>query len=353
VTLPSAKPLLHGLTRERLGADLAETGQPAYRLSQVWSWLYIQRARDWAAMTNLPAALRTALDARYDLSAGEIRRSEGEAGQTRKLVVGLRDGEAVETVLIPAADRRTVCVSSQCGCRFACAFCASGQAGFSRDLEPGEIVTQVLLAWDTFGEKPTHVVFMGIGEPLDNYDAVLAAIRILNDADGIGIGARRLTVSTSGLVPGIRRLSGEGLQVELSVSLHAADDELRSRLMPINRRHGLDELLPACRAYTEATGRIITFEYTMIAGVNDTPMHVRQLVERLRSFPCRVNLIPLSEVREFDGQPSGRRAVQEMLAALDQAGINATLRDSKGSTIRAACGQLRYAKTAAQGAPTP
>jgi len=339
------KPLLYGLTRDPLSTSLAELNQPAYRRSQIWSWLYVQRARDWSGMTNLPAALRAALAERFDLSAGGVRRAEGEPGQTRKLVVGLRDDEAVETVLIPAPDRRTVCVSSQCGCRFACAFCASGQAGFSRNLDAGEIVAQVLLAWDAFGEKPTHVVFMGIGEPLDNYDAVLAAIHILNDAEGVGIGARRLTISTCGVVPGIRRLAGEGLQIELSVSLHAADNELRSKLMPVNRRHNLDELLPACRAYTEATGRIITFEYTLIEGVNDSPACAQQLVERLRAFPCRVNLIPLSEVSEFKGKPSGWNAIRDMLATLAKAGINATLRDSKGASIKAACGQLRYRKS--------
>jgi 23S rRNA (adenine2503-C2)-methyltransferase len=322
-------------------------GEPSYRAAQIWAWLYRKPVEDWAGMTNLSNALRARLGETFDMQAGRINRTDGEAGETRKLLVGLRDGETVECVLIPASDRRTVCVSTQCGCRFRCAFCASGQAGFSRHLETGEIVIQALLAWRLFGEKPTHVVFMGIGEPLDNYDNLLPAIRILNDADGVEIGARRLTISTCGLVPGIRRLAGEGLQIELSVSLHAADDELRSRLMPVNRTHPIAELLDACREYTEATKRIITFEYTLIAGVNDSTAAAHLLVNRLKTFPCRVNLIPLSPVSEFEGRTPPPEVSRRFIAALNEAGINATLRDSKGTAIKAACGQLRYARNVA------
>jgi 23S rRNA (adenine2503-C2)-methyltransferase len=338
------KPFVHGLSREALSKVIADMGEPSYRAGQIWSWLYRKPVEDWAGMTNLPASLRTRFGETLELQAGRLDRTDGEPGETRKILVGLRDGESVESVLIPASDRRTVCISTQCGCRFRCSFCASGQAGFSRHLETGEIVIQTLLAWRVFGEKPSHVVFMGIGEPLDNYDNVLAAIRIFNDADGLEIGARRLTISTCGLVPGIRRLAGEGLQIELSVSLHAADDDLRSQLMPVNRTHPIAELLDACRAYTEATKRIITFEYTLIAGVNDSAANANQLVERLKTFPCRVNLIPLSSVSEFEGRPAKPETARRFIAALDQAGINATLRDSKGSAIKAACGQLRYAK---------
>jgi 23S rRNA (adenine2503-C2)-methyltransferase len=341
------KPLVHNLTREALTGVIANMGEPSYRAGQIWSWLYRKPVEDWTGMTNLPSAMRARFGETLELQSGHLICVDGETGETRKILVALRDGESVECVLIPALDRRTVCVSTQCGCRFRCAFCASGQAGFTRHLETGEIIIQAMLAWRVFGDKPTHLVFMGIGEPLDNYENVMAAVRIMNDADGLQIGARRLTISTCGLVPGIRRLAGEGLQVELSVSLHAADDELRSRLMPVNKTHPIAELLDACRAYTETTKRIITFEYTLIAGVNDSHTNACQLIERLKSFPCRVNLIPLSSVSEFDGRPAKPEAARRFIAALDQAGINATLRDSKGSAIKAACGQLRYTRNAA------
>jgi 23S rRNA (adenine2503-C2)-methyltransferase len=338
--------LVYGLSREALSETLTGMGEPSYRASQIWAWLYRKPVDDWSGMTNLPAALRAQLGERFVLHAGTPSRTEGSAGETRKILVALADGEAVECVLIPAADRRTVCVSTQCGCRFHCAFCSSGQAGFTRHLEAGEIVAQVMLAWRAYGEKPTHIVFMGIGEPLDNYDNTMAAVRILNDKDGLEIGARRLTISTCGLVPGIRQLAGEGLQIELSVSLHAADDDLRSRLMPVNKSYPIAELLDACRSYTEATKRIITFEYTLIAGVNDSTEHANRLIGRLEAFPCRVNLIPLSPVEEFGKMPPPPEAARRFISSLEQAGINATLRDSKGCAIKAACGQLRYAKRA-------
>lgn len=326
-----------------------QLGQPAYRASQLWNWLYVRQCAAWAEMKNLPASLRGDLDARFTLQPVAPLRTDGVAGDTQKLLVQLNDGEAVEEVLIPAPARRTVCVSSQAGCRYHCAFCASGQAGFRRHLEAGEMVGQVLCAARTYGERPTHVVFMGIGEPLDNYDCVLKAVRIINDPDGLGIGARRITISTSGLIPGIQRLAGEGLQIELSVSLHAPSDELRSRLMPVNRQFPLPELLAACRLYAETTKRIITFEYTLIRGVNDTLHHARELVKCMAGIPGRVNLIPLSPVQEFHGEPSSPEAARMFIDHLSAAGINATLRLSKGCALKAACGQLRYARGAGPG----
>ena len=292
-------------------------------------------------MKNLPVGLRRELADHFELSAVKQLKMDGEAGQTRKLLVGLRDGECVEEVLIPARDRRTVCVSSQVGCRFACAFCASGQGGFVRPLEAGEIVGQVLLAWREYGDRPSNIVFMGMGEPFDNYDAVLKSIRILNDPKGIGIGARHITVSTSGVIPGIERLAGEGLQVELSVSLHAPDDALRTKLMPVNRTYPLADLLEACRKYAGATRRIITFEYTLIRGVNDTRAHAVALAKKLKSIPARVNLIPLSPVDGFAGEAPAAGTAELFVDILDQSGINSTVRHSKGSKIDAACGQLR------------
>ena len=244
-------------------------------------------------------------------------------------------------MLIPSGVRRTVCVSSQVGCRFACAFCASGKGGFVRDLDAGEIVGEVLLAYREYGERPNNIVFMGMGEPFDNYDAVLRAIRILNDQDGLAIGARHITVSTSGVIPGIERLAGEGLQIELSVSLHAPDNALRDTLMPVNRNYPLEAVLEACGRYAAATKRLVTFEYTLIEGVNDSPRQAEALAKLLRPLSARVNLIPLSPVEGFPGRAPAPETATLFIDALSRAGINATLRVSKGGKIEAACGQLR------------
>lgn len=335
------RPFIHGLLRAELADVCKAMALPGFRAGQIWTWLYSQRVSDWAEMKNLPSALRASLADQYDITPVIRIKTDGEPTGTRKLLVGLRDGECVEEVLIPARDRRTVCVSSQIGCRFACAFCASGRGGCVRNLEAGEIVGEFLLAWREYGDRPTNLVFMGMGEPFDNYDAVMKAIRILNDADGVNLGARHMTLSTSGVVPGIERLAGEGLQVELSVSLHAPDDELRDRLMPVNRRYPLAGLIAACGKYTAATGRIITFEYTLIRGVNDTRRHAASLAKLIKPVPCRVNLIPLSPVEGFDGCPPAPETGLMFIEQLGRSGLNATLRVSKGSRIDAACGQLR------------
>ncbi len=294
-------------------------------------------------MRNIPLDVRTWLSNTFDINCGDMRTVVGSEGSTRKLLIGLPDGDAVEAVLLPARDsRHTLCVSCQVGCRFKCAFCASGQAGFSRNLEPGEIVGQVLVATRLLGARPTNIVFMGMGEPFDNTEAVLNAARILNAAEGLAIGARRITISTSGVIPGILRLAEEKRQFELSVSLHAPNDAVRSRLMPINAHYPLDALMDACRRYTELTNRIITFEYTLIRDINDTPSHARELVALLRHLPCRVNLIPLSPVEEFEGTPSSPEASGVFMDTLAAAHINTTLRHSQGSSLAAACGQLRF-----------
>lgn len=335
--------LIHSLTLDEIGTLCADLGQPAYRAGQIWRWLYVSRATDWETMGNLPASLRDELARRFRLDSAVALDVQGKEGATRKILAGLQDGECVEEVLLTAGSRNTVCVSSQAGCRFRCAFCASGQAGFRRNLESGEMVGQVLLAAQTWGQRPGNVVFMGIGEPFDNYDAVLSAIRIINHKDGIGVGARRITISTCGLIPGIRRLAGEGLQVELSVSLHAPSTELRSKLIPLNDRYPLAALLQACRDYAGTTGRIATFEYILIKGVNDTSSHAETLRHLLKPLPCRVNLIPLSNVAEYPGEPSPLQTAHMFINKLHESGINATLRDSRGASLRAACGQLRYA----------
>lgn len=334
---------MHGLERASLAELCAALGEPAFRARQIWRWLYVQRAGRWEEMRNVPAALREMLAGRYRLQplrvVGRIGGTTEEAA--RKFLVETFDGQRVEQVLIPAGRRQTVCVSTQVGCRFACAFCASGQRGLVRNLETGEIVAQVLLAAEETRGRLTHVVFMGIGEPFDNCDHVLRAVRILNDPEGMAIGARRITISTCGVAPGIQRLADEGLQVELSVSLHAPDDELRSRLMPVNRLYPLAELLETCAAYTAATNRIVTFEYAMIRNVNDSPAHARRLAERIAPVRGRANLIPLSPVAEFDGLPSSRHAIDAFSDILARKGVQSTVRASRGADCHAACGQLR------------
>ncbi len=336
-------PLIHDLSREELKQACQALGQPAFRADQAWHWLYIRRVTAWDEMKNVSVSFRQKLAETFSLVPAMPVRSDQEqkALAARKLLVALPDGECIEAVLIPARGRMTVCVSSQVGCKFKCVFCASGQAGFRRNLQPGEMVGQVLIAAREAGQAPTHVVWMGIGEPLDNYEAVLKAVRIVNDPNGLSIGARRITISTCGVIPGIRRLASEGLQVELSISLHAPDDMLRSRLMPVNRVYPLADLIPVCREYAETTGRLITFEYTLIRGVNDSPDQAKALVRLLRPVHSRVNLIPLSEVAEFEGRPSPLATAMMFIAVLEHAGINATLRASQGAGVNAACGQLR------------
>lgn len=338
--------LIHGLRFEQLEQFCREAEQPVYRARQIWHWLYLRQADDWQEMKNLPAGLKALLAKRFLLES--VRNlnpcKTGRLESTTKLLLALQDGHCIESVLIPAQGRCTVCVSSQVGCKYNCAFCASGKVGLKRDLSAGEIVGQVVLALRLSGDALSNVVFMGIGEPLDNYRQVLDAVRIINDCNGLNIGARRITLSTCGLVPGIRRLANEGLQVELSVSLHAPGNELRSRLMPVNKMYPLDELLAACAEYTQKTGRIITFEYTLISGINDSSAQARALAGRLSAFPCRMNLIPLSAVSEFNGQPAPAESARKFIDILKRAHINATLRASKGGKLNAACGQLRYSR---------
>jgi len=336
-------PLIHNLSLDALVSVCKSAGYPSFRAKQIWHWLYARRADSWNAMHNIPADVRQWLEQEFDLRSGELQTVDGEPGQTRKLLVSLRDGDAVEAVLLPARDdRHTLCVSCQVGCAFKCAFCASGQAGLRRNLETGEMLGQVLVAARLLNNRPSNVVFMGMGEPFDNYDAVLETARILNDPNGLGIGARRITVSTSGIIPGIERFAGENYQFELSVSLHAPNTAIRSQLMPIESRYPLPTLIDTCREYTQRTNRIVTFEYTLIRDLNDKPSHARELVALLRKFPCRVNLIPLSPIAEFDGEPSPPEAAQHFIDVLQSAHINATLRHSQGASIKAACGQLRF-----------
>lgn len=339
----SQQELIHGLNQEEITRFCAKLGQPKYRARQVWHWLYHHYAENFSAMKNIPEKMRVDLDKCFTIEPFTAihREDESGAGSTAKVLLRLADGECIELVFIPAKGRTTLCVSSQVGCKYKCAFCASGQSGFCRNLECGEIVGAVVYAARHLGSSPSHVVFMGIGEPFDNYDNVLKAIRIINDSRGLSVGARKITISTCGLIPGIRRLADEKLQVELSVSIHASDDALRSKLMPVNKIYPLADLLAAGRQYAERTGRIITFEYTLIKDVNDSKEQAQQLARLIGHIHCRVNLIMLSAVDEFQGRAPSSETAKMFVNTLEHAKINATIRASKGGRINAACGQLR------------
>ncbi len=343
------KTALQGLFPEELQTLCQAAGQPAFRGAQLWQWLQVMGAARWEQMGNLPRALKDSLSETHTPEPARILKESGESGGTRKWLVGLDDGEGIETVLIPARDRNTVCVSTQVGCKMGCVFCASAKCGFARGLSAGEIVAQVQCVAVALGKRPDNIVYMGMGEPFDNYDEVLKSVRILNHPDGLNIGARRITLSTCGVIPGIQRLAGEGLQVELSISLHASNPELRRQLMPIENKYPMDELLDACSDYTKKTKRHITFEYTLIQGVNDSPKDAEELAGRLRRFPCRVNLIPLSPVEEFEGEAPPRAAMQAFLRTVEKRGVEGTLRESKGQGVDAACGQLRRRNPMAAG----
>jgi 23S rRNA (adenine2503-C2)-methyltransferase len=332
---------LQGLLPEELQSLCQSAGQPAFRGKQLWQWVQVQGATRWDQMGNLSRALKEELAATHTPEPAKLLKESGESSGTRKWLVGLDDGESIETVLIPARDWTTVCLSTQVGCKMGCVFCASGKCGFARNLSAGEIVAQFQLVAAALGKRPDNVVYMGMGEPFDNYDEVLKSVRLLNHPDGLNIGARRITLSTCGVVPGIRRLAGEGLQVELSVSLHAPNPELRRKLMPVENKYPLDGLLQACVDYTAQTKRFVTFEYTLIRGVNDSPRAAEELAGHLRKFSCRVNLIPLSPVEEFEGEAPTRAAIETFERTLANRGVSVTLRESKGQGVNAACGQLR------------
>ena len=320
---------------------LVDRGLRAFRADQILQSLYRDCIRDWDGATTLPKVFRETLKEEFPITPCEVAAVSESSDGTKKLLVSFADGEAVETVLIPAASRFTQCISTQAGCAMGCAFCASGANGLSRSLAADEIVAQHMLA-RSFGEV-TNIVVMGMGEPFANYDETLRALRLINSGRGPNVGARHITLSTCGIVPGIERLAREGIQFELSVSLHAPNDELRSQLMPVNRRWPLDVLLPACAAYTAATKRIITFEYTVVAGVNDSRACAEELARQVRRVPmAKVNLIPLSPVAHRpDFRTPDDATMLMFLDVLMKRGVQTMLRRSRGKDADAACGQLR------------
>jgi 23S rRNA (adenine2503-C2)-methyltransferase len=346
-----------------MGQMLAQWGEPSFRADQLYGWLYERLVDDFGAMTNLPQSLRDRLAA--VASCTPLRLVEevvSRDGRARKALVQLADGEAIETVLMLYERRRTVCVSSQVGCAIGCPFCATGQDGLVRNLSSGEIVAQVLhyarwLAHPQAGSggaagvhrpaRVSNVVIMGMGEPLANYDATWQALETLNDAAGFALGARNMTLSTAGLVPGIERMSQEPLQVGLAVSLHASTDRLRNKLVPLNRRYPLAELRSACKRYVERTQRRITFEYALLQGINDSDQQAAQLATLLRGLLCHVNLIPVNSVKGSPYLPSARERTRSFVWVLRNGGISATVRLRRGLDIQAGCGQLRRRSTEA------
>lgn len=325
-------------------ADLARVldGEPRYRVDQVWSGLH-RRARLPDELTDVPKTIRAWLAATHPPALVEVGRMVTDRGDTVKWLWRLPDGRQIETVLMHYPDRSTVCVSTQAGCAMGCGFCATGQAGFDRQLSTGEIVEQVIrAAREAAPRRVSNVVFMGMGEPLANYDATWAAIERLHDA--VGISARHLTVSTVGIVPGIRRLAREALPVNLAVSLHAANDQLRDELVPINRRYPLAELSAACRDHVAATNRRLSFEWALIDGVNDRLDDVRELADLALELRAHVNLIPLNPTPGYPTRGTPPDRVRDFAARLRSVGVNATVRANRGGDIDAACGQLRAAR---------
>jgi 23S rRNA (adenine2503-C2)-methyltransferase len=364
---------LLGLTFDELRVWLVEQGEPAYRAQQLAEAIYHALAPSFEQMSALPASLRDRLSALATIAGPHVRTSvAAKDGRTRKLLLELRDGRLIETVLMlyPASAegraRATVCVSTQAGCAYGCTFCATGQMGFERHLTAGEIVAQVLYCARELRERPwiapdgqridhvTNLVFMGMGEPLHNYDNTLKALRILNMPEGLQIGARHMTVSTVGLVPGILRLAEEPLQVNLAISLHAPNNAMRLRTMPVTRKYPIEQVLAAVRTYAERTGRQVTFEYVLLAGVNDADEHARELAQLLAPLKQlgHVNLIPVNKTSAGYQPPTGERirAFRERLRA---GGVSSSVRAERGDDIAAACGQLRTRETRARQAAGP
>jgi 23S rRNA (adenine2503-C2)-methyltransferase len=340
---------LKSLILSELQEQLRNLGEPSYRADQVIDWLYKKRVDAIDKMTNLSRPLRKQLSETFALGKIDIVRVLGARDTTRKFLFRLADGNLIESVLIPASpalygrksDRRTICVSTQVGCAYGCKFCASGLEGFSRNLSANEIVEQLIAVERATGEKIDNVVFMGMGEPLANLENVLRAIRIINAEWGLGIGARHITMSTSGLAPQIRKLADEPLQIRLAVSLHGATDEVRNRIMPINRRYNIETLLSACDYYKAHKKQHLTFEYILIADVNDSDQQARLLSRHAHRLSAKVNLIPYNSVSGLPWTRPSERRQEKFLSILRAQGIPATLRREKGHDIDAACGQLR------------
>lgn len=332
---------IKSLNQTELAEALKALGEPGFRTKQVFTWLH-KGCKSFDEMTNLSKSLRQKLDDAFYITVPQVvRKQESQKDGTIKYLWRLRDGNCVESVLMRYHHGNSICISSEVGCAMGCAFCASTKGGLVRRLTPSEMVDQVLFSSLDSGLEISNIVLMGIGEPLDNYDTILRFLELINSSDGMNIGMRHISLSTCGLVDRINRLAEEKLQLTLSVSLHAPTDEVRSQLMPVNRKYNVDTLLQACRAYFEKTGRRISFEYAMIRDVNDSVETARILAKKLNGIAAHVNLIPLNNIEESPLKPSTRKSVMEFQQELEKSGIPATVRRTLGSDIDASCGQLR------------
>jgi len=344
----TAKQDIKSLSREELVSRLGDLAEPAYRADQVLQWIYEKQVDSFDQMSNLSAALRQKLTVSFELNAVHALKTRNATDTTEKFLFQLRDHSLIETVLIPAtpgltssSDRHTVCVSTQVGCAYGCKFCASGLEGMKRNLTAAEIVDQVLQVQKLSREKASNIVVMGMGEPLANYENLLRALRIVNAPWGIGIGARKITVSTVGLVPRIRQLADEPMQIRLAVSLHGATDEVREKIMPVNKKFPLNELLAACDYYVNTKKRMMTFEYILMDGINDSLEQAHKLGAIARRLHAKVNLIPYNPVEGLPWRRPDRDRCKMFQHTLQSHDVTGTLRMEKGTDINAACGQLR------------
>ena len=335
------KRCISSLTLEELAAELKALGQPGFRAKQIFHWVHQKLVTEFSAMTDQPKTLLAKLEEQFYIAAPQIERRQEAKDGTVKYLLRMEDGNCIETVVMRYHYGNTVCVSTQVGCRMGCRFCASTQAGRVRNLEAGEICSEIYTAQKDIGERISHIVLMGIGEPLDNFDNVMRFLELVNSPEGMNISMRHISLSTCGLVPKIDELAKRKLQLTLSVSLHAPNDEVRDRIMPVNKAYPSEELLAACRRYYQATSRRISFEYAMIDGVNDRPEDAKELLRRLKGLPAHFNLIPLNHVEESPLKPSTRAAVAAFQKTLEEGGVTATVRRTLGGDIDASCGQLR------------
>lgn len=344
-SLQQDKPFVYDLTLEDWQDWLVQSGEPKFRAGQIFDWLYVKRVFDFDSMSNLPKGLRDKLKEHFQFVVlKEVAKQQSKDG-TVKFLFELSDKNAIETVIMKHNYGNSICVTTQVGCRIGCTFCASTLGGLKRNLAAGEIIAQVVqaqAALDEAGERISSIVIMGIGEPFENYDNVMHFLRLMIHEKGLNIGQRHITVSTSGIVPNIYRFADENTQINLAISIHAPNDELRSRLMPVNRRFPFRDLVEACRYYTEKTGRRITFEYALMGDVNDRPEHAEELAQVLKTLPlCHVNLIPVNFVLERDFKRTPREDIFEFQRILERHKVTTTIRREHGSDIAAACGQLR------------
>ncbi len=333
---------IKSMTVEELKDEMLEMGEKPFKAGQIYSWLHKQNVDSFDEMTNLSKTLRENLKNYYDIYSCTIEKKLVSVyDNTVKYLFRLHDGELIESVVMKYKYGYTICVSSQVGCRMGCSFCASGIAGFIRNLTPSEILSQIYVAQKDLSVRISHIVMMGVGEPLDNFDNVIKFLSMVSDDKGVNIGMRNISLSTCGVVTGIEKLMEKKLQLTLSVSLHAPNDEIRSRTMPVNNRWNIDTLLNTCRKYTKTTSRRISFEYAMISGVNDSDDCANELASKLKGMLCHVNLIPVNSVKERDYRKSSKDRIVSFVKILEKNGINATVRRTLGSDINASCGQLR------------